>query len=140
MWTYRQETGVFEDFKGMPFTGSYAGKGEGKNNPILQDVHGGCRLQSGAWVPVDGLSLNDWGPLPCGIYTMQEPVDDPKHGKYVIWFTPGKGNEMFGRSAFGWHGVNPEHPEDSSEGCICSPHALRVTGWTSGDHNLQVIP
>lgn len=141
MWTYRQTDGQIEDFKGFRYGRGYAGRGEGKNNPLLQDVHGGCRwdAEKQLWVPVDGLTPDDWGPLPRGVYLMRPPEDTPKHGPYVIWLTPDPANEMFGRAGFGWHGDSLEHPGLASEGCICSPRTTRTLVWSSGDFRVQVI-
>lgn len=141
MWTFRQTDGQVEDFRGFHYSLSYAGRGEGKNNPLLQDVHAGSRWDADKklWIPVDGLTPDDWGPLPRGIYFMQTPVDTTTHGPYVIWLTPDGANQMFGRSGFGWHGDSKEHPGLASEGCICSPRTLREMAWTSNDHRLQVI-
>ena len=141
MFTYHQFSGDIEDFKGARYTGSYAGRGEGKNNPSLQDVRAGCRWNPAAklWIPVDGLTPNDWGPLCRGIYTMQSPVDTETHGPYVIWLVPDPANDMFGRGGFGWHGDEIEHPGLASEGCICSAPTLRKLGWGSNDHRIQVI-
>jgi hypothetical protein len=142
MWTYKQSDGQIQDFKGFRFGCSYAGRGEGKNNPVLQDVHAGTRWDADTklWLPVDGLTPEDCGPLCCGIYTMQAPVDTEKHGPFVLWLTPDPNNEMFGRSEFGIHGDAIEHPGLASEGCICSPRIIRGTMWRSNDHKLQVIP
>jgi hypothetical protein len=142
MWTYRQSTGLVEDPQGFARGLSYAGRGEGRNNPQLEDVRAGCRWNQDArmWLPVDGLTGEDWGPLPCGIYLMQEPVNTTTHGPYVIWLTPDPANQMFGRSEFGWHGDSLDMPGFASEGCICSPQPVRHMAWTMGDHRLWVIP
>jgi hypothetical protein len=142
MWTFHQATGLIEDFKGHRFGCSYAGHGQGKNNPALQDVRGGCRWdpEQQVWVRVDGLGQDDWGPLPCGIYTMRPPVDTATHGPFVLWFEPAAANNMFGRAGFGWHGDAIEHPGMASEGCIASPRVVRETGWRSNDHRVQVTP
>lgn len=142
MWTFHQSTGQVEDFKGFKFGCSYAGRGNGKNNPALQEVHAGSRWdkEKQLWLPVEGLTKDDWGPLPCGVYVMQEPVDTETHGPYVIWLTPDPANEMFGRSGFGWHGDSIEHPGLASEGCICSPKMIRMTVWKSEDRRVQVLP
>lgn len=141
-WQFQQSTGIVSDARGFRYGASYAGRGEGRNNPLLQDVHGGCRwnAERAAWVPVDGLSSDDWGPLPCGLYIPQQPVNTTTHGPYVIWLTPDATNEMFGRSGFGWHGDSKEHPGLASEGCICSPRTVRELVWGSLDRQLQVIP
>jgi hypothetical protein len=141
MWTFHQSNGLIEDFKGFRYGCSYAGRGEGKNNPVLQDVRAGCRWdkEKQLWLPVEGLTSDDWGPLPCGIYAMQAPVDSPTHGPYVLWLTPDPANEMFGRSGFGCHGDALEHPGFASEGCICSPRTIRQVMWKSDDHRVQVV-
>lgn len=139
MWTFHQSSGLIEDFKAFRYGVSYAGRGEGKNNPIMQDIHGGARWLNGEWAPVDGLTPDDWGPLPCGIYVMNAPVETETHGPYVMWLTPDPANEMFGRSSFGVHGDSIEIPGMASEGCICSPRSVRQTMWMSGDRRLQVI-
>ncbi|MCU1305200.1 MAG: hypothetical protein JWQ87_5484 [Candidatus Sulfotelmatobacter sp.] len=139
MWTFRQGNGLIEDASGLPHGFAYAGRGEGKNNPILQDVRAGCRFSHGEWVPVEGLSDQDYGPLPRGIYSLQAPVDSPKHGKFVMWLTPDPKNEMYHRAEFGWHGDSVEHPGLASEGCIASPRSMRELAWASNDHRVQVI-
>lgn len=141
MWTYQQHNGQVTDPFGMLRGQSYAGHGEGRNNPVLQDVHAGCRWNGTEWEIVDGLAPNDWGPLPCGIYTMREPEDTPTHGPYVLWLTPDAKNEMFNRSGFGIHGDSIERPGLASLGCICTPRAIRVLMWEGcgQDHRIQVI-
>lgn len=140
-WIFQQSTGQVTDAKGFRYGISYAGHGEGRNNPLLQDVRAGARWDADKqlWIPVDGLAATDFGPLPCGFYDMQAPVDTEKHGPYVLWLTPDPANQMFGRSGFGWHGDSIEHPGYASEGCICSPRSPRQSAWGSLDHRLQVI-
>lgn len=149
MWTFHQETGQVEDFKGFLYGRSYAGHGEGKNNPALQDIHGGCRWEPDKklWLPVEGLKQattnpddpGDCGPLPRGIYIINPPVDTEKHGPFVMWLTPTPDTQMFGRSGMGWHGDSIEHPGLASLGCICSPRILRQMVWKSDDHRVQVV-
>ena len=121
-WIYQQSTGRTrrDPDDGMAYPLSYAGCGVGKNVCDMQNVH-------------------DVGPLPQGWYTIQEPVDTKTHGPYVLWLTPDKENEMFGRSGFGWHSDSIVHPGMASEGCIISPRSLRTTVWGSGDNRLQVV-
>jgi hypothetical protein len=141
VWTFRQATGFIEDFTGRVCGLATSGRGEGRNNPILQDVRAGCRLSCGEWVPVEGLKPSDFGPLPQGIYTMDPPQETLAHGPYVLWLTPGAGNEMFGRSGFCIMGPPSESKVSSidSEGCIITPRVLRERMWDSKDVNLQVI-
>ena len=99
MWVYEQATGQLIRSDGEIVGTGYAGRGEYKNQPSAQHVH-------------------DEGPLPCGIYFMQAPVDTKTHGPYVIWLTPKETNEMFGRSGFGMHGDSVIDPGTASDGCI----------------------
>lgn len=119
MWTYEQATGnLLHDGKAVGQ--GYAGKGDGKNNPSMQDCRG-------------------VGPLPRGFYKINAPIDTKTHGPYVMWLTPDAHNDMCGRSAFGIHGDSVVHPGDASEGCIILPRLARQGIWASGDIRLQVI-
>jgi hypothetical protein len=138
MWNYRQGDGQVTDRLGMGHGCGYAGRGQGRNNPELQDVHGGYRTEGGIAELVDGLSADDWGPLPRGEYQIMAPVDTATHGPYVLWLVPNPANQMFGRAGFGIHGDSIEHPGLASEGCICVPRATREAIWASGDGILQV--
>jgi Tlde1 domain len=118
MWVYEQKTGRISRGS-FAFVG-YAGIGDGKNNPAAQEQHG-------------------VGPLPCGIYTIEAPVDTPTHGPFVLWLTPDPANPMYGRSAFGIHGDSISHPGLASEGCIIQSRDARNAIWNSGDHQLLVV-
>lgn len=119
MWIYAQDTGYMSR-GGTPFVG-YSGTGEGKNNPSMQN-------------------LRDIGPLPCGFYTIEPPVDSPEHGPFALPLVPDRDNTMFGRSDFMIHGDSIEHPGAASEGCIILDRDARQTIWVSNDKVLQVIP
>lgn len=119
-WTYHQATGQLEDVLHWGCGAGYAGNGQGKNNPQMQDVP-------------------DVGPLPQGWYAIQPPVDTTTHGPYVLWLIPDPANEMFGRAGFGIHGDSIEHPGLASEGCIILPRVTREKIWNSLDHQLQVV-
>jgi hypothetical protein len=97
----------------------YSGAGDNKNVPASQ------------WI-------KNKGPIPCGIYTIEPPIDTKTHGPYVLWLTPDPANEMFGRSAFGIHGDSLVAPGTASEGCIILSRVSRETIWLSGDHILEV--
>jgi len=120
MWTYIQSDGRLLDRRGEVVAQGYAGLGVGKNNPEMQTVH-------------------NVGPLPCGIYGIEAPVDTTLHGPYVLWFIPDPENEMFGRSKFGIHGDSLVHPGSASDGCIIMPPNVRHQIWDSGDHLIRVI-
>lgn len=119
-WTFEQATGWWIDPTGnVIFKGGYAGRGDGKNNPDMQDV-------------------KDVGPLPRGVYIAGEPHDYEKVGKFAMRLTPSPENEMFGRADFFLHGDKQSDPGNASEGCIILPRNLREAFWNSGDHNIQV--
>jgi hypothetical protein len=99
----------------------YSGRGLGKNNPAMDGVR-------------------NFGPIPCGRYAIGAPITHEHLGIYVLPLTPLPGTNTFGRSGFFWHGANPQHPDDSSEGCPISKFDVRETVWRSGDHELEVVP
>ena len=98
----------------------YSGKGAGKNNPELQDRH-------------------NVGPIPRGLYTIDDPCDTENHGPYVLGLTPDAENEMCGRSAFLIHGDSVSRPGTASKGCIILPRKVRETIWQSCDRQLEVV-
>lgn len=118
-WLYEQSTGALSRDDDPVATG-YAGKGEGKNNPEMQDVQ-------------------KVGPLPRGVYSIGEPHDTEAHGPYVLRLTPDPNNQMFDRAGFLIHGDSASHPGDASEGCMIFPLNIRKKVWTSGDHDLEVV-
>lgn len=118
-WTYKQSTGELFHNGTLVGTG-YAGAGDGKNNPDMQQVH-------------------NVGPLPQGEYDIQPPQDTVTHGPFVLPLVPSENNEMFGRSAFLIHGDSVVNPGTASQGCIIMPKAVRKSVWNSGDRELQVI-
>lgn len=141
MWFYQQSTGLFfrSPIRQLPnlsptifpisapvvisveFSNGYAGRGVGLNNPAEQ-------------------ATKNVGPLPCGLYRMEAPVDTSSHGNYVIWLTPDPKNQMFGRFGFGLHDDNRKGDHSGSSGCICCARAARERAWLSGDHELEVVP
>lgn len=105
---------------GTTIGSAYAGNGAGKNNPAMQDV-------------------KDVGPLPCGFYTIGDPVEDVITGHYTLPLTPDPDTEMHGRDEMKCHGENPAHPGQSSDGCIVAPLPLRMEIHESADTRLQVV-
>lgn len=128
MVIYQQSTGEMRAAEGcaLPLGTligvGYAGSGDGKNNPAMQDVP-------------------DIGPLPQGVYTQKPPRDEiPGLGPYVIDLEPGPENEMYGRSLFREHGDSASHPGKASCGCIVLDHPERVVSYEDNpDHRLKVI-
>lgn len=120
MWVYEQITGnLFEDGIELLSTG-YSGSGEGKNNPEMQHVA-------------------DVGPIPCGDYTIEQPIDTAEHGPFVLPLRAATANEMFGRSGFLIHGDSIASPGNASKGCIILSREIRETIWSSRVIALRVV-
>lgn len=119
-WTYEQTTGRLLSPAGKVIAAGYSGAGDGKNNPTEENIQ-------------------NVGPIPCGFYDIQEPVDSPRHGKFAMPLLPDAENFMFGRNEFLIHGDSVERPGEASEGCIILPRFAREQIWNSGDHRLQVV-
>lgn len=119
-WTYVQTSGAMIGPAGRLVGVGYSGAGAGKNSPEMESVH-------------------NVGPIPCGEYTMGEPVNSHVHGPYAIPLHPDIENEMFGRDAFMCHGDSLVDPGNASEGCIIQAREVRVAMWESSDHRLQVV-
>ena len=98
----------------------YAGAGDGKNNPQMEDVR-------------------NVGPIPRGMYTIEAPVNTETHGPFVLRLTPDEDNEMYGRSAFLIHGDSISKPGTASRGCIILARSIREEIWDSGDRRLEVV-
>lgn len=118
-WRWVQSVGQMSH-NGQSVAFGYAGAGDGKNNPAMQDVH-------------------NVGPIPRGIYTIGEPCDTKTHGPYVLHLTPDAANDMCGRAGFLIHGDSVVHPGTASEGCIILPRSIREKIWLSGDTTLEVV-
>lgn len=119
MWSYEQALGRISHNNATLCMG-YAGKGDGKNNPAMQNI---------SFV----------GPVPCGDYTIGAPYDSSKTGEYTLPLTPDPKNEMFGRDGFKCHGDSIEDPGNASDGGIVAPLYARIRIWESGDHDLRVV-
>lgn len=117
-WRYVQSVGQLSHDGQIEGRG-YSGAGDGKNNPSMQDVP-------------------NVGPIPVGLYTIEEPIDTKTHGPYVMHLMPDAENDMFGRSAFMMHGDSVVNPGTASEGCIIMPRTVREKVWQSGDTTLEV--
>ena len=96
----------------------YAGFGDGKNNPGMENVP-------------------DVGPLPRGIYRIiGEPFDHPRCGPFCLRLEPDTGNAMYGRAGFLIHGDNGHGT--ASHGCIIMPRTMREQVWREGYLELEV--
>jgi hypothetical protein len=108
------------DPNGMLLAIGYSGAGDGKNNVLLQD-------------------RQNVGPIPEGMYHIEEPRDTQEHGPYAMPLEPYLDNLMFHRSNFLIHGDSVHAPGAASEGCVIMPKFARERIWESEDHTLHVI-
>lgn len=119
MWTYDQGSGQLSR-DGEPIAKGYAGHGEGKNNPAMEQVA-------------------NTGPIPRGNHTIGPPRNTKDHGPHVLPLTPHQDNRMFGRSGFLIHGDSKKAPGTASHGCIILGPLVRKQISQSGDTELQVV-
>lgn len=119
MWTYEQATGRLL-CDGVEVAVGYSGRGAGKNNPAMEDVH-------------------HVGPIPRGVWVFGDAVDTETHGPRVLRLKPGEETDTFGRSGFLIHGDNPAHPGESSYGCIVLERKARWALHCSGVRLLEVV-
>ena len=121
MFTFSQSSGMFNQDGALVGVG-YAGFGYGKRNPAAQATRG-------------------IGPLPVGMYTIGSAETHPRLGPLTMRLTPDATNEMFGRDMFFIHGENPEHPGESSDGCIVLDRDARtevMIAVAKGENRLEV--
>jgi hypothetical protein len=129
MWIYSQgfATLYYQASVDGPLTEvakGYSGRGVGRNDPTYQ-----CN--------------EEWGPLPIGKYTIEEPKKGPT--PYSLPLEPDPTNDMCDppRENFLIHGDKatepPEIPYVASHGCIILPRPTRQKIWESGDHELLVV-
>lgn len=134
MWTYQQSTGRFSH-NGVLVGVGYSGHQEHANRPEDEQLHG-------------------LGPIPRGLYTMQNWRDDVHKGPCVCKgpcvhkgpcvcdLIPDATNQMFGRSGFMLHGDNAAGDHSASEGCIIQRRPVREQARQfaeAGDNRLEVI-
>lgn len=119
-WTYSQSMGDLRH-DGHLVGNGYAGRGEGLNNPAMQDAR-------------------DVGPLPRGQYRIGPPVNPPNHlGPVALPLDPDPANRMFNRADFFMHGDNAAQHHAASCGCIIMRPSVRQQVDASGDRALTVI-
>lgn len=121
---YHQQSGKLYD-EGTLVGIGWAGHLDGKNNPDMQDIKG-------------------IGPLPQGLYTVNDPVDNTHLGPLAFPLTPHPENFMFGRNSFFIHGASSSHPALSSDGCIIQGPVTRAyikkkIGGSPLDSPLRVV-
>lgn len=129
-WKFSIKPGVIYDPKGVKVWTGYAGGNEGKNpdavnNPLM-------------------VAIEKVGPLPPGLYTMEEVLAQSKLGPFAIRLVPDAKNVMFGRKGFFVHGDRSDRKFSASEGCIIAARFVRAEMWTKlfdgkVDHQIQVV-
>lgn len=118
MWIWTQKAGRMLR-NSVPKSAGYSGAGEGRNNPLLQNVP-------------------QVGPIPVGAYSIGPEIESETHGPVSMHLIPLPGSELFGRSGFMIHGDNAS--STASHGCIILPRATREEIAQSHDRLLVVIP
>jgi hypothetical protein len=122
MWTYEQGTGKLSH-DGIEAWLGYAGRGDGLNNPAMENV-------------------KNIGPLPRGFYTIGMPYAHEHLGPVCMNLEPDGKNQMFGRGDFRIHADNFANNKSASEGCIVMPLAVRIKtaeAVVKGDARLEVV-
>ena len=119
-WTYKQTTGEMENPEGDVIEVGYAGFPPFVNRPRAEP-------------------LEDRGPLPSGLYTIEAAVDHPNLGPCSLPLTPDAENEMYGRSGFYVHGDSASMDETASKGCIILSRAARDQIAASDIRMLTVV-
>lgn len=122
--TFEIVTGKLYDPSGAEVCKGYAGGNEGKNPEAINNP--------------DMCNVPRTGPLPPGLYTMQEPVEHSKLGPYAIPLSPDPSNQMFNRGGFYMHG-DTTPSGNASEGCIIMPRAIRERTYQSDDKQIRVV-
>lgn len=117
-WSYSQSSGALSHDDVFVGTG-YSGKGEGLDNPDLQNVP-------------------DVRPIPEGTYTIGPAFTHPGKGPVVMALEPDPSNQMFGRSGFLIHGDNFKMNHTASDGCIILSRPIREQIDGSDDRVLIV--
>jgi len=120
-WVYNSANGVLSH-EGRLIGVGYSGHDEGVNNPLVNNLHG-------------------IGPIPCGIWSIGDPVEHPQLGPLAFPLMPQENTETYGRSGFFIHGDSLEHPgaEQASHGCIVMPRNIRLAILNSSDRVLEVV-
>lgn len=121
MWTYTQANGDL-DHDGVYEGRGYSGRGDGVNNPSMQNVY-------------------QTGPIPRGVWTIGAARNDPHLGPEVFPLTPAPQTNHFGRGGFFIHGDNSLMNDTGSEGCIVLGRSVRdaiALAVASGDDQLTV--
>ncbi len=107
LWLYVQSAGQLYRPDGSFCASGYSGRGDGLNNPAMQEI-------------------KDVGPLPTGLYALGTAETHPRLGPIAIPLQPDPLNAMYGRSEFWCHGDNAEANHTASEGCIVMPRLARI--------------
>jgi len=119
-WRYEQATGAMLKANGELAGTGYSGSPLARNDPARQ-------------------AEQNVGPIPRGLWRLVALLQHSDHGPYAIVLLPNKDTITYGRSGFLIHGDSIPHPGAASHGCIIQPYETRVSMWTSGDHDLEVV-
>ena len=124
MWKWDQSAGELTR-DGKFVSKGYAGRGRGKNNPVMQAAVGVGPIPQGRWKLVELYDSKNVGPYAIKVFAVDGKLDDTHAGT--------------GRGAFRIHGDSVRDPGNASHGCIILPRAIREMIWKSGDRDLEVV-
>ena len=118
---FSQTTGRITKDDGEEVAIGWSGRGEGKANPAMQDVH-------------------STGPLPKGVYRVDPWEEQHGHlGPLVAHLTMIQG-DSFGRDAFYIHGPSTTNYGEESMGCIVVPRVGRQCVKCLAPATITVTP
>ena len=121
-WFWHQLKGALSK-DGEVVAHGYAGCEQGINNPACQFIE-------------------NFGPIPQGLWLMVSIFDSPELGPYCIRLLAAEHTYTADRSGFLVHGDSKAHAGErvASKGCIILPRAARIMLWQSEEHQLLVVP
>ena len=131
--TYSQADGTLTNDEGNVIANGWAGHGQGKNNPFMENVHNIGPLPRGLY------RVGPWG---CGDPTKPDYVKGyPKNlGPLIASLTQIEG-ETYGRSDFFIHGPDrdPAHYGQESRGCTVVPRPQREVVHNLAPDFIRVV-
>lgn len=125
MWTYNSSNGSLSHdgiLVGTGYSGHDEGDDAGVNNPLLE-------------------SVPNVGPIPRGLWSIEQAAPHPKLGPLALPLTPQEGTNTSGRGGFFIHGDAIEFAglEEASHGCIILARDVRQQIVDSEDADLTVV-
>ncbi len=122
-WEYHTDSGLLyyvdDGYQYSHIATGYSGYQDGANNANMD-------------------SLQSYGPIPEGTYTIEQGVNSSTFGPVTMRLTPDPSNDMKGRGGFLIHGDNSRLNRSGSTGCIIFGRSTRDLINSSSDRLLRV--